>query len=95
MIARARCSTSIPPYWKSETDYGKGVFGPGDFARLAKILAGLKGAFILSINDAPEIRRAFAGFAIGQGRGGSKRGNYCDECDSDHGRHSMRLRWSV
>lgn len=51
-----------PPYFGSETDYGRGVFGSRDFARLAEILAGLKGRFILSINDTPEIREIFAAF---------------------------------
>ena len=31
---------------------------------MAKILRGLKGRFILSINDRPEMRETFAGFAI-------------------------------
>lgn len=53
-----------PPYWGSEDDYGPGVFGPGDFDRLASLLRSLKGAFLLSINDAPEIRRIFDGFAF-------------------------------
>ncbi|HVM38332.1 MAG TPA: DNA adenine methylase [Sphingomicrobium sp.] len=51
-----------PPYWGSEDDYGAGVFGPSDFARLADQLAGIAGRFILSINDVPEIRATFAGF---------------------------------
>lgn len=53
-----------PPYFGNENDYGKDVFAPDDFARMAEILAGLKGSFILSINDTPEIREVFAGFAI-------------------------------
>lgn len=51
-----------PPYWGSEGDYGPGVFGPADFARLAAQLAGVKGRFLLSINDTPEIRATFEGF---------------------------------
>ncbi|MBX9698601.1 MAG: DNA adenine methylase, partial [Acetobacteraceae bacterium] len=39
-----------PPYWGCEADYGQGMFAPDDFVRLAGILAGLKGRFILSIN---------------------------------------------
>ena len=53
-----------PPYWGHETDYGKGLFARDDFARMAKILAGLKGRFILSINDRPEVRETFAGFDV-------------------------------
>ena len=49
-----------PPYWGSEGDYGKDAFGPDDFAQIAKALKKLKGNFILSINDVPEIRKMFA-----------------------------------
>ena len=31
---------------------------------MAEILRGLKGQFILSLNDRPEVRKTFAGFAI-------------------------------
>lgn len=51
-----------PPYWDCETDYGKGVFGKADFDRMAHVLAGIQGKFLLSINDAPEIRRIFEAF---------------------------------
>jgi DNA adenine methylase len=51
-----------PPYWGNETDYGQGVFAPDDFVRLAELLGGLKGRFILSINDVPEIREIFGAF---------------------------------
>ena len=49
-----------PPYWGHEADYGKGVFARDDFARLAEMLRGLKGQFVMSINDRPEIRDLFA-----------------------------------
>lgn len=49
-----------PPYWGSEGDYGKALFGRGDFERLAGALRGLKGRFLMSINDVPEIRAMFA-----------------------------------
>jgi DNA adenine methylase len=52
-----------PPYWGSERDYGDG-FTRADFARLAEVLKGLQGRFVLSINDVPAIRRAFAGFTL-------------------------------
>lgn len=51
-----------PPYWGSEGDYGAGAFARADFTRLAEILGGLAGRFVLSINDAPEVRRLFAAF---------------------------------
>ena len=53
-----------PPYWGHETDYGRGVFARKDFARMAAALRGLKGRFILSLNDQPEVRKTFAGFEI-------------------------------
>lgn len=51
-----------PPYFGGEDDYGKGLFDQGQFARLAEALAAIKGAFILSINDRPEIRDLFGRF---------------------------------
>lgn len=53
-----------PPYHGSEDDYGAGVFPPSEFERMAAQLAGLKGRFLLSINDTPEIRRIFAAFPM-------------------------------
>ena len=53
-----------PPYWGSETDYGPGVFDRGDFERMAEALAALKGQFLLSLNDRPEVRLTFAAFEI-------------------------------
>lgn len=51
-----------PPYFGCETDYGKGVFVRADFAEMAARLEVLEGGFILSINDAPEIRETFSAF---------------------------------
>lgn len=51
-----------PPYFGCEKDYGPGVFSREDFAAMAAQLAGIKGKFLLSINDTPEIREIFAGF---------------------------------
>lgn len=53
-----------PPYWGSEGDYGKHLFTRQDFQRLSEILTGLKGRFILSINDVPEIRTIFGWASI-------------------------------
>jgi DNA adenine methylase len=53
-----------PPYWGSEDYYVPGMFGPVDFERLADQLAGIKGRFLLSINDVPEVRRIFGRFKI-------------------------------
>lgn len=53
-----------PPYWGCEEDYGKGMFARAEFEAMAECLAGLKGRFLLSINDVPDIRAAFRDFAI-------------------------------
>ena len=53
-----------PPYLGHETDYGKGMFSVEDFARMAALLRGIEGRFILSLNDTPEVREMFEGFAV-------------------------------
>jgi DNA adenine methylase len=53
-----------PPYYGCENYYGKGIFSREDFGRLRDLLAGLKGKFILSLNDTPEIRALFREFRI-------------------------------
>ena len=40
------------------------MFGREDFGALAAALAGIKGRFILSINDRPEVRETFSAFDI-------------------------------
>lgn len=54
-----------PPYLGSEHYYGEeaGMFGPGDHAELAGVLARLRGRFILSINDCAETREIYGRFA--------------------------------
>lgn len=53
-----------PPYWGCEDDYGQGLFKPADFERMAEMLASLKGRFLLSINDTPEVRKVFRRFRV-------------------------------
>lgn len=53
-----------PPYWGSEGDYGRDVFSQADFETLAAILRGIKGRFIMSLNDHPGVRATFDGFGI-------------------------------
>ena len=53
-----------PPYWGHEDDYGKGIFTRADFGRLAEMLAAIKGQFILSLNNVPEVREIFGAFKI-------------------------------
>lgn len=52
-----------PPYFGCEQDYGPGVFSEDDFGALADLLAGIKGRFIMSINDTTETRAIFSRFA--------------------------------
>lgn len=51
-----------PPYWR--LPYYNHNFTDSDFAELAHLLNGLKGRFILSLNDTPEVRKLFQGFRI-------------------------------
>jgi len=53
-----------PPYYGCENDYGQGIFSREDFALLKDTLAGIKGKFIMSINDVKDIRQLFKGFHI-------------------------------
>lgn len=53
-----------PPYWGSESYYGKELFSRADFALLAGRLRTIKGRFILSINDTPGVREVFKGFSM-------------------------------
>jgi DNA adenine methylase len=49
-----------PPYYNCEGDYGADLFKRDDFTDLATILEALKGRFILSLNDVPEVRELFS-----------------------------------
>ena len=51
-----------PPYWRI-AGYEHN-FADQDFVDLAEILAGIKGRFLLSINDTPEVREIFGRFKI-------------------------------
>lgn len=53
-----------PPYFGGESDYGKDMFSREQFERMAQVLGRIKGAFIMSINDAPEIRELFRDFEM-------------------------------
>ena len=53
-----------PPYRGCEKDYGQDVFGRGDFDQLAAQHAGIKGKFLLSINDTPGVRSTFVAFQM-------------------------------
>ncbi|QDK34551.1 DNA adenine methylase [Sphingomonas sp. IC081] len=51
-----------PPYYGSEGDYGRDMFDRSQFEHMAQQLRGVRGRFIVSLNDHPEVRRIFAGF---------------------------------
>lgn len=53
-----------PPYWGSEGDYGRDLFGRPDFEVLRSTLAGIAGRFVLSVNDVPATRELFSGFEV-------------------------------
>jgi DNA adenine methylase len=51
-----------PPYWGSE---GYGVnFGLEQYDRLAELAKSIRGKMIISVNDIPEMRKAFGGLTI-------------------------------
>ena len=52
-----------PPYWGCEDDYGRQMFARGDFQRLADVLAGIRGRFLLSLNDVADVRAIFSAFS--------------------------------
>lgn len=53
-----------PPYWDCEDYYGKNLFSKDDFQALSDQLANIKGKFLLSLNDTPEVREIFSKFTI-------------------------------
>jgi DNA adenine methylase len=68
LITRYDCAGALfyldPPYWNCEDDYGPEVFSRDDFCRLRDLLEAIKGRFILSINDNPEVREMFKMFTM-------------------------------
>lgn len=51
-----------PPYYGTE---GYGVeFGLNQYTRMADLAKTIQGKMIISVNDIPEMRRAFSGFRI-------------------------------
>lgn len=51
-----------PPYWGTE-GYGVG-FGLEEYDRIAELARSIKGKMIVSVNDIPEMRKAFDGLTI-------------------------------
>lgn len=52
-----------PPYYEAEKYYPD-RFNPEDHNRLRKCLEDIKGKFILSYNDCPQIRELYEGYVI-------------------------------
>ncbi|TAN52940.1 MAG: DNA adenine methylase, partial [Methylococcaceae bacterium] len=51
-----------PPYWGTE---GYGVdFGLDQYAKMAELARTINGRMVVSVNDIPEMREAFAGMAM-------------------------------
>ncbi len=67
-IARYDKATTLfyvdSPYYNSEDYYGKGMYSKDDHERLRDILMGIKGQFIVSLNDVPEVRKIYKGFKL-------------------------------
>ncbi|MCZ3210686.1 DNA adenine methylase [Acinetobacter baumannii] len=53
-----------PPYWDCENMYGKGIWSKEDFYTLKDRLDKIKGKFILSLNDVPEVRELFKDYQM-------------------------------
>lgn len=51
-----------PPYYGNEGDYGPGMFDRQQFEKMAQQLAQIRGKFVLSLNDHPDVRRIFSDF---------------------------------
>lgn len=71
-----------PPYWGTE---GYGVeFGLEQYAEMASLMRSAQGRVVVSVNDIPEMRKAFAGFRMARVRtsytvGGGHRGKEAAE----------------
>ncbi|MCL4503850.1 MAG: DNA adenine methylase [Deltaproteobacteria bacterium] len=56
------CFYLDPPYYHHEADYGSGIFNRDEFEKMALLLKSIRGSFLLSLNDLPEVRQIFAPF---------------------------------
>jgi len=53
-----------PPYENTDKYFGYAQSTEFDFDRLVRVLKGIKGNFLMTINDSPHIRELFKGFTI-------------------------------
>lgn len=51
-----------PPYYGNEQDYGQSLFSREEFSQMATLLKDIKGKFILSLNNHPEVVKMFSAF---------------------------------
>lgn len=51
-----------PPYWN--LPFYRHNFEKGDFEKMADLLSGISGKFLMSLNDNPEVRKIFSAFDI-------------------------------
>ncbi|WP_273782936.1 DNA adenine methylase, partial [Bartonella sp. ML69XJBT] len=51
-----------PPYFLKKKYYSSGNFDENDFESMAKILKGVEGKFVLSLNDCDAVREIFKDF---------------------------------
>lgn len=73
------CFFVDPPYWGTRQDYAV-QFPEADHRRLANGLRRVKGTWLLTYNDAPPVRQAFAGFHIS-----AVTSRYTGGCNAGHG----------
>lgn len=52
------------PYWGTEHYYGRELFSRDDYGVLRGLLEGVKGRFVMTLNDRPEVREMFGAFRI-------------------------------
>lgn len=53
-----------PPYLGTEGYYGPGLFSRADYTALEAALKGIRGRFVMTLNDHPEVRRLFTAFPM-------------------------------
>jgi len=68
-----------PPYYGVEDYYGKAMFKREEYQQMVDVLANLRGSFLLSLNDRPEVREIFKRFHITEISHRYPTGNHSDE----------------
>ena len=61
-VSQAKAHFMYPPYWETE---GYGIpFPLEEYHKIAEAMRTMKGSAVLTINDHPEMRKIFKGFAM-------------------------------